>query len=74
MTGWPVAVLSDQLTIRNYSSPEAWKPGPMKLQGEGRRARSAEPDVSQLLMKPEAQAILVSIVSKLFLLSRNRGS
>ena len=36
----------------------------MKLQGEGLRAKSAEPEISQLLMKPEHQAELLAIVSR----------
>ncbi|EGF98090.1 uncharacterized protein MELLADRAFT_118604 [Melampsora larici-populina 98AG31] len=26
LKGWPCVILTDQLTIRNYSSPSAWKP------------------------------------------------
>ncbi|PAV16685.1 NTF2 [Pyrrhoderma noxium] len=29
---WPMSILSDQLTVRPYSSPEAWKPGPLSTQ------------------------------------------
>ncbi|PIL35802.1 transporter [Ganoderma sinense ZZ0214-1] len=31
-SGWDVIVLSDQLVIRGYSSFDAWKPGPMRVQ------------------------------------------
>ncbi|KAF8731470.1 hypothetical protein AX14_004833 [Amanita brunnescens Koide BX004] len=31
---WDVIILSDQLTIRGYSSPAAWKPGPMLVQAQ----------------------------------------
>lgn len=30
--GWDVVVLSDQLVVRAYSSFEAWRPGPMRVQ------------------------------------------
>ncbi|KAJ7220179.1 hypothetical protein GGX14DRAFT_433679 [Mycena pura] len=32
MNGWDVVILSDQWTIRGFSKPEAWKPGPMLVQ------------------------------------------
>nr|VWO99750.1 N/A [Ganoderma boninense] len=31
-SGWEVMVLSDQLVIRGYSSFDAWRPGPMRVQ------------------------------------------
>ncbi|EJF64631.1 NTF2-like protein [Dichomitus squalens LYAD-421 SS1] len=31
-SGWDVMILSDQLVVRAYSSYEAWKPGPMRVQ------------------------------------------
>ncbi|KIP04393.1 hypothetical protein PHLGIDRAFT_31380 [Phlebiopsis gigantea 11061_1 CR5-6] len=34
--GWDVMILSDQLVVRAYSSHEAWRPGPLRVQaGEG---------------------------------------
>ncbi|KAI6120024.1 hypothetical protein EDD16DRAFT_1578909 [Pisolithus croceorrhizus] len=36
LNGWDVVILSDQWTIRAYSSHEAWRPGPMRVHaGEG---------------------------------------
>lgn len=35
LNGWDVMILSDQLCIRAYSSPEAWRPGHMKVQAGG---------------------------------------
>jgi hypothetical protein len=32
--GWEVVILSDQWRIRAYSSPAAWKPGPMLVQAQ----------------------------------------
>jgi hypothetical protein len=32
MKGWAVEILSDQLTVRAYSSGDAWTPGPMIVQ------------------------------------------
>ncbi|KAI0671575.1 NTF2-like protein [Trametes maxima] len=31
-SGWDVVILSDQLVVRAYSSHEAWRPGPMRVQ------------------------------------------
>ncbi|KAI0635688.1 NTF2-like protein [Trametes polyzona] len=31
-SGWDVVILSDQLVVRAYSSFEAWRPGPMRVQ------------------------------------------
>lgn len=30
--GWDIVILSDQWTVRNYSSHEAWKPSPLLVQ------------------------------------------
>ena len=32
LAGWSLEILSDQLVVRNYSSHEAWKQGPMLVQ------------------------------------------
>ncbi|VDB94284.1 unnamed protein product [Peniophora sp. CBMAI 1063] len=32
LAGWDLEILSDQLVVRNYSSHEAWKPGPLLVQ------------------------------------------
>ena len=39
-TGWAVMILSDQLIVRSYSSPEAWAPGPLQVQTEAERGTS----------------------------------
>ncbi|KAH8100008.1 hypothetical protein BXZ70DRAFT_939960 [Cristinia sonorae] len=41
--GWDVVVLSDQLCVRAYSSHEAWRPGPMKIQTGDKTPRSGTP-------------------------------
>ena len=42
LNGWDVMILSDQLCIRAYSSHEAWRPGPMKVQaGDPLRSQQA---------------------------------
>lgn len=41
--GWDVVILSDQWTIRGYSNPIAWKPGPMLVQAEARPPKDAGP-------------------------------
>ncbi|KAI0072752.1 NTF2-like protein [Panus rudis PR-1116 ss-1] len=32
LAGWDIMILSDQLSVRAYSSHEAWRPGPMRVQ------------------------------------------
>ncbi|KAJ3758994.1 hypothetical protein EV360DRAFT_42749 [Lentinula raphanica] len=32
LSGWDVVIISDQWTVRAYSLPDAWKPGPMVVQ------------------------------------------
>jgi len=36
LSGWDVVILSDQLTIRSYSNPNAWRVGPMLVQAEAK--------------------------------------
>ncbi|TFY59090.1 hypothetical protein EVJ58_g6007 [Rhodofomes roseus] len=31
-SGWDIVILSDMLVVRQYSSHEAWRPGPMRVQ------------------------------------------
>ncbi|EJD06393.1 NTF2-like protein [Fomitiporia mediterranea MF3/22] len=71
--GWTVTILSDQLTVRPYSSPEAWKPGPLKVQGVDhtnpraapqtpqKRPQQLRADTQRKLMEPEVQAMLGTI-------------
>ncbi|RDB26344.1 mRNA export factor mex67 [Hypsizygus marmoreus] len=42
VNGWDVVILSDQWTIRNYSSHEAWKPGPMLVQALSRQQQASQ--------------------------------
>ena len=58
MKGWTVEILSDQLTVRAYSSSDAWTPGPMTVQP------SVAPKQTQPLSLPNLEAGLVSIVSR----------
>ena len=39
--GWDIEIVSDQWTIRGYSSHEAWKPGPMLVQAVTRHQQQA---------------------------------
>ena len=48
LNGWDVLVLSDQLCVRAYSSPEAWRPGPMKIQTGDKTPRSGTPTADGL--------------------------
>lgn len=48
VNGWDIIILSDQWTIRGYSSPTAWKPGPMLVQAlPSSRHRTPVPAASQ---------------------------
>ena len=57
MKGWAVEILSDQLTVRGYSSSDAWIRGPMVVQ----------PVVASEVQPPaprNLEAALASIVSR----------
>lgn len=56
MKGWAVEILSDQLTVRGYSSGDAWTPGPMIVQPI---LAEAQPPTL-----PSLKAALASIVSR----------
>ena len=57
MKGWAVEILSDQLTVRAYSSGGAWTPGPMIVQPAVASKESQPPGL------PNLEAALASIVS-----------
>jgi nuclear RNA export factor len=67
MNGWDVVILSDQWNIRAYSSPEAWRPGPMRVQAPD-LALSSAPSLMQVSssslpgMKADAEGALTAIV------------
>ncbi|KAI6155073.1 hypothetical protein BKA82DRAFT_996758 [Pisolithus tinctorius] len=42
LNGWDVVILSDQWTVRAYSSHEAWRPGPMRVQTGERLPTTAQ--------------------------------
>lgn len=58
MKGWAVEILSDQLTVRGYSSSDAWTPGPMIVQPIVASKEAQPPSL------PNLEAALVSIVSR----------
>jgi hypothetical protein len=64
LSGWDVMILSDQLIVRNYSSHEAWRPGPLTLEptksppGPGPSGGQPSP-----AMSPQIQNALSAIVS-----------
>ncbi|KZT07659.1 NTF2-like protein [Laetiporus sulphureus 93-53] len=69
-SGWDVLILSDQLVVRAYSSHEAWRPGPMRMQAEdplpaaSHSATSEQPQIPPHLQEalaamPEPQRSLV---------------
>jgi len=52
LAGWDVVILSDLLTIRNFSSPQAWTPGPLKVTHDARQMEAlalSEPQRSLVL-------------------------
>jgi nuclear RNA export factor len=60
VNGWDVVILSDQWNIRGYSSHEAWKPGPMKVQAGSQAAVAATPAPTlppALLLAPNREAL-----------------
>ncbi|KAI6108192.1 hypothetical protein F5141DRAFT_1203576 [Pisolithus sp. B1] len=69
LNGWDVVILSDQWTIRAYSSHEAWRPGPMRVHaGEGlpttvQQPPQAMPQQSASTMTVPSQAQLEEALS-----------
>lgn len=61
LAGWDLEILSDQLVVRNYSSHEAWKPGPMLVQAVDEQG--AAQAMAQL--PPAVQAPLQALVRTL---------
>ncbi|KAG5653640.1 hypothetical protein H0H81_011742 [Sphagnurus paluster] len=62
LAGWDVVILSDQWTIRVYSSHEAWKPGPLLVQALSREEQEAQqrtPAPAPPILDP--QGLLVSM-------------
>ena len=71
LNNWDIMILSDQLIIRAYSSPDAWKPGPMSVQGKGEKQQvtpqpQQQPQLPPALLAPEVQAQLNAIVRHVF--------
>ena len=73
--GWDIAILSDQWIVRNYSSHEAWKAGPLLVQAVSptRPAPAPAPTGAQpfsiLSFPAEQQTVLMTLVC-LFLYHR----
>jgi hypothetical protein len=72
--GWDVVIVSDQWTVRVYSSHEAWKPGPLLVQAlsreeqEAQKAAAAAVPAQQPQSLPfDPQAALASMVRQLLL-------
>jgi nuclear RNA export factor len=64
MNGWDVVILSDQWTIRGYSKPEAWAPGPMLVQAT--LDSNPPPTQRQLQNLPADQQALLNTVVRRF--------
>jgi len=56
VNGWEVVILSDQWTIRGYSSHEAWKAGPMLVQALTRQQQAQASRATAQSQQPELQA------------------
>ena len=56
--GWNVVILSDQLLVRAYSSPEAWAPGPMRIQSSVEVIMVAAPGSTSSLPPPQPQPLV----------------
>ncbi|THV01015.1 NTF2-like protein, partial [Dendrothele bispora CBS 962.96] len=70
LNGWDVLIISDQWTVRGYSEPEAWKPGPMIVQPDPTSSRSMTQSQQQgqppqpiqgSTLPPDQQAALTAI-------------
>ncbi|KAG6860431.1 hypothetical protein C0995_011199 [Termitomyces sp. Mi166 len=66
LNGWDVVIVSDQWTVRVYSSHEAWKPGPLLVQALSRREQQAQnvtsaPALQQLTFDQQSQAALAAM-------------
>lgn len=61
-SNWDVMILSDQFTVRSYSSHESWAPGPLRIQTQpelaapprrsGRQAQSSQTQTNAPLPEP----------------------
>ncbi|KAJ6577471.1 hypothetical protein B0H19DRAFT_1120082 [Mycena capillaripes] len=60
MNGWDVVILSDQWTIRGYSKPEAWAPGPMLVQAT-LESNPTPPQRQLPALPPDQQALLNTV-------------
>lgn len=75
LNGWDVVILSDQLTIRAYSSPEAWKAGDLLVQAQAKSTSNGSASQNQLpqsvisSLPTEQQSALATIVSTPFCLN-----
>ncbi|KAG6840672.1 hypothetical protein C0991_005177 [Blastosporella zonata] len=70
LNGWDIVIVSDQWTIRVYSSHEAWKPGPLLIQPPSKQEQAAKvavPPAPQVQpqqhpsLDPQAQAALAAM-------------
>ncbi|GJE96575.1 NTF2-like protein [Phanerochaete sordida] len=64
LAGWDVMILSDMLVVRAYSSHEAWRPGPLRVQAGEAPTPSAPvgaPQVPATQIPPQVQEALLQI-------------
>lgn len=61
--GWDVMILSDQLNVRAYSSHEAWRPGPMKVEANDVLPSDAMASWISSLAPPVQNALQAAISS-----------
>ncbi len=66
LAGWDVIILSDQLTIRSYSNPNAWTVGPMLVQAEDKSKHLQKPAELPPLSFPPAQQQALNTLVRFF--------
>lgn len=77
--GWDIAILSDQWIIRNYSSHEAWKAGPLLVQAASPAHPAPTPaptgaqPFSILSFPADQQAVLMTLVCHFLYPNAPRG-
>lgn len=60
-SGWDVLILSDMLVVRQYSSHEAWRPGPMRVQAGDPLPPAPAGAPTSLQSPPSLQELLVTV-------------
>ncbi|KAL4259591.1 NXF family protein [Pleurotus pulmonarius] len=59
--GWDVVILSDQWIVRHYSTCDAWRPGPMRVQASDPKGSTPAAQQPTLTLSPDQLALLQTI-------------